>query len=135
MKTLSILFVLTLGLPSFARAQASTDLETAPNKDVPANEKVMDKELVRRAIKQSLPLVKKCYQDRTKTAPNTAGKIVVTLVIAKGGKVKSSNIKRSTLNDEVVEKCVLDQLNKQQFPEPPEGTTAVIDYPFVFESK
>jgi len=97
----------------------------------------IDKEAVRRRIKHNINLIRGCYvQELSKLdrggQRSFDGKIVLTWDIVAGGVAKNVRVKESTLNNRVVENCVAERLASIQFPDPPEGLTAEVSYPFVF---
>ncbi len=96
------------------------------------DEKVYDRESVRQIVKKSITKFKDCYDDGVKKNPSLEGKVVVEWVIAADGYVSAASIKLSTLNDDVVQKCVVDKIMVMKFPSPPVGTTASVSYPFFF---
>lgn len=60
------------------------------------------------------------------------GKLTVRFVIAKDGKVSSSQVKATTLPHGSVEACVVDRFTKLRFPEPKGGGIVIVAYPFIF---
>ena len=73
-----------------------------------------------------------CYKkgDTTKS-----GIVKVALAIGSDGKVAQAGVQESTLNQAVVEGCILDTLQGIQFPPPPSGDTVEASYPIEFKSK
>jgi hypothetical protein len=97
----------------------------------------IDKEAVRRRIKHNINLIRGCYVQELNKKDRAGqrafeGKIVLTWDIIGGGTAKNVRVKESSLNNKDVEKCVADRLASIQFPDPPEGLTAEVSYPFVF---
>lgn len=95
----------------------------------------IDREAVRRAIRAILNEIKNCYERRLQSNSNLSGKVVIRFVIGDQGRVRQASTKSSTLNDPTVESCVAARIRNQRFPDPPEGTVAEVDYPFVFDSQ
>jgi len=95
----------------------------------------IDREAVRRVIRSILSQIRSCYEKQLRLNPTLGGKIVVTFEIAERGQVTVSAPKTSTLPDPEVGRCVAARIQSQRFPEPPAGTIAVVDYPFVFDSQ
>ena len=95
----------------------------------------IDREAVRRVIRSILSQIRSCYEKRLRLNPTLGGKIVITFEIAEQGRVTASNPKSNTLADPEVGSCVAARIKAQRFPEPPAGTIAVVDYPFVFDSQ
>jgi outer membrane biosynthesis protein TonB len=95
-------------------------------------EGTIDREAVRRVIRSILSQIKSCYERQLRMKPNLEGKIVVQFEIMSQGRVRSAKTKSTALNDGAVESCVANLIKDQRFPEPPPGTIALVDYPFVF---
>jgi len=95
----------------------------------------IDREAVRRVIRSILTQIRACYEKQLRSNPTLSGKVVITFEIADQGRVTSSRPKSSTLSDPEVGRCVAARIQAQRFPEPPSGTIAVVDYPFVFDSQ
>lgn len=92
----------------------------------------IDREAVRRVIRSILNQIKSCYERRLRTNSGLEGKVVIRFVIEDQGRVRRAGTKSSTLNDRQVESCVAARIREQRFPDPPAGTIAEVDYPFVF---
>jgi hypothetical protein len=95
-------------------------------------EGTIDREAVRRVIRGILSQIKSCYERQLRMKPNLEGKIVIQFEIMSQGRVRTAKTKSSALNDGAVESCVANLIKDQRFPEPPPGTIALVDYPFVF---
>ena len=94
----------------------------------------VDKEAVRKVIHENLHAIKNCYINELKTHQNVRGKVLVEFEINDRGLIKSVQIKKTTLNNKPVEECVTSVIAKAHFPPSPEGKTAVITYPFLFDN-
>lgn len=92
----------------------------------------IDREAVRRVIRSILSQIKSCYERRLRSDSGLEGKVVIRFVIEEQGRVRRAETKSSTLNDREVESCVAMRIREQRFPDPPAGTIAEVDYPFVF---
>lgn len=92
----------------------------------------IDREAVRRVIRSILSQIKSCYERRLRNNSGLEGKVVIRFVIEEQGRVRRADTKSSTLNDRDVEACVAMRIREQRFPDPPAGTIAEVDYPFVF---
>lgn len=97
---------------------------------VPAAESV-DKEVIRRIIRQHIDEVKACYEPELAKQPLLGGRIMVELTIAPTGKVVSSTLLSSTMGNARVEGCTVQAVRGWEFPKPPGGGVAIISYPFV----
>ncbi len=95
-------------------------------------EGTIDREAVRRVIRSILNQIKGCYERQLSMKPGLEGKVVIQFEIMEQGRVRSSKTRSTTMNDAAVESCVAARIRDARFPEPPTGTIAVVDYPFVF---
>jgi outer membrane biosynthesis protein TonB len=92
----------------------------------------IDREAVRRVVRSKLNEIKNCYERALNTNKELEGKVVIRFIIEEQGRVKIANTKSTTLNNRQVEECVATRIKNAIFPEPPPGTVAEVDYPFVF---
>lgn len=90
----------------------------------------LDKEVIRRVIRQHLGEVKQCYEAQLKTSPNLAGRVMAHFTIGPDGKVTESSIQESSLGSPACEKCIADAVRGWEFPKP-RGGKVVVSYPFV----
>jgi len=95
-------------------------------------EGTIDKEAVRRVIRSILSQIKSCYERQLRVKSDLEGKVVIQFEIIDQGRVRVAKTKSTTMNDPTVESCVAGRIKSARFPEPPAGTIAVVDYPFVF---
>lgn len=95
----------------------------------------IDGEAVRRAIRSILSSIRACYERRLNLDRTLAGKVVIKFVIGEQGRVESSVVKSSSVNDPEVGRCVAARIQAQRFPEPPPGVVGEVSYPFVFDSQ
>ncbi len=95
-------------------------------------EGTIDREAVRRVIRSILNQIKSCYERQLRVNSALEGKVVIQFEIMEQGRVRLAKTKSTTMNDGAVESCVSSRIKEARFPEPPAGTIAVVDYPFVF---
>jgi TonB family protein len=95
-------------------------------------EGTIDREAVRRVIRSILNQIKSCYERELRVKKGLEGKVVIQFEIMEQGRVRSAKTKNSSMNSATVESCVAARIREARFPEPPAGTIAVVDYPFVF---
>lgn len=93
-----------------------------------------DKEGIRQEIIKNKSAIDECYQ-KNKQAPGqqSEGKIILNWVIEGDGKATSVKVKE-TFNVAVSD-CLVQSLESWQFPKPPQGVAAEVNYPFRFSSK
>lgn len=94
----------------------------------------VDKEAIRRKIKDHFPEVKECYSNSLKEKPELQGKVVVNFDVDDTGSVKNAKTDevKSTLKDEKFNSCLTEKMQAWKFPAPPKGQIANISYPFIF---
>ncbi len=94
---------------------------------------MLDRELIRRVIRNHLSELKACVQRELRARPNLTGRVVAHFVIAADGRVVSSLIAQSTLDHEPTEECIRRSVGRWLFPKPA-GGVVIVSYPFVFRS-
>lgn len=90
----------------------------------------LDKELVRRVVRQHLNEVRYCYEQALSRQPTLAGRVVVQFTIAPTGRVLVSALQSSSLEAPNVEACVVAATRRWEFPQPSGGGLVVVSYPF-----
>jgi TonB family protein len=93
----------------------------------------LDRELIRRIIRQHANQVRYCYEKQLQLDPSLQGKIVVGFVIGAEGNVTSATIEQSTLSSPAVGQCVVERVKTWIFPMPKGGIVKVA-YPFTFKN-
>jgi outer membrane biosynthesis protein TonB len=92
----------------------------------------IDKEAVRRVIRSILNQIKSCYERQLRTKSDLEGKIVINFDIQEQGRVSKAVPKEASPEMRQVAECVAARIREQRFPDPPKGSFASVDYPFVF---
>jgi len=93
----------------------------------------MNTDAVARTIRLGMAAITSCYQRALKRNPKAAGKISIRLSINTMGAVTRVSIESDSLGDPTVNSCIQGYANRWRFP-PPEGGTAEVSVPFVFQS-
>ena len=93
----------------------------------------LDKDLIRRTIRQHINEVKFCYEQQLTKKPDLDGRLLVKFVIGGTGLVLSSQVENSTLHEASVEQCVVTAVRRWSFPRPQGGGIVVVSYPFGFK--
>ena len=96
----------------------------------PHTQGMLDREIVRRIIRQHLNEVKYCYELQLPRHPSLAGRLSVQFTIASGGNVTASLLQSSTLANVAVENCIVQAVRRWEFPRRESGIT-IVSYPFV----
>ncbi len=89
---------------------------------------------IARVIRRHLPRFKHCYERELNANPHLSGKVAVQFTIAPTGRVARASASESTIDDDDVERCVVEVMESLHFPVPKGGGVAVVTYPFVFAS-
>jgi TonB family protein len=92
----------------------------------------LDKEIIRRVIRQHINEMKSCYEERLPARPDMSGRVSVKFTIAATGMVTESELAHSTMNEPTVEACLIKAVRRWQFPRPEGGGIVIVTYPFSF---
>ncbi|MGZ3721801.1 MAG: AgmX/PglI C-terminal domain-containing protein, partial [Bdellovibrionales bacterium] len=94
----------------------------------------LDKEAIARVIRSQLGQIRYCYERQLSANPDLYGKILVKFTIGAAGSVTAQTIGNTSLNNAMVEGCILRRIAGWQFPNPKGGTNVLVSYPFLFKS-
>jgi outer membrane biosynthesis protein TonB len=94
----------------------------------------LDREVIAAIIKENLGQIRYCYERQLSASPDLYGKVAVRFVIGSAGDVTSQQIGATTLNNAMVEGCILRRVARWKFPNPKGGTSVIVTYPFLFKS-
>jgi len=94
----------------------------------------LDKEAIARVIRSQLGQIRYCYERQLSANPDLYGKILVKFTIGAAGAVTAQSIGNTSLNNAMVEGCILRRIAGWQFPTPKGGTNVLVSYPFLFKS-
>jgi TonB family protein len=90
----------------------------------------LDKEIVRRVVRQHINEVRYCYEQSLVRRPTLAGRVVVQFTIAGTGRVVISALQSSSLGEPPVDACIVAAFRRWEFPQPRGGGIVVASYPF-----
>lgn len=93
----------------------------------------IDREAVAKTVNSHLQEVRACYERALLKEPSLAGKVVLEWTISTAGSVVTARTKTSTLRNQAVESCILQNLKSWRFP-PAKGGQVIVSYPFLFNS-
>ena len=127
------------GAPSYARSAPTGNLvhhASAPD-IVPGvatvkcgeNASCLDREIVRRIIRQHKNEVRYCYERGLAAKPELTGRVVTSFTIATTGRVLASAVTDSSLRDRDVESCIAAAVRRWEFPSTQQMAT--VSYPFM----
>ncbi|HEY0254378.1 MAG TPA: AgmX/PglI C-terminal domain-containing protein [Kofleriaceae bacterium] len=91
----------------------------------------LDKAVIRRYIKRSIPKFQACYTKQLAAKPKLAGTVKTQFFIDPTGKV--TTVKASGL-DPTVASCIGDVIKTIEFPKPKGGGGVQVNYPFTFQT-
>ncbi|MBQ9243556.1 MAG: AgmX/PglI C-terminal domain-containing protein [Proteobacteria bacterium] len=113
---------------------AVKDAAADANAAAKAAEKSLDKEVVKSVVTAHVADIQACYLDALSKNKDLAGKITMSWTV-KDGAVKSAEVVRNatTINDTVMETCIITKSNTWQFPN--SANEVRIEYPFDFSSE
>ncbi|MDB4966625.1 MAG: hypothetical protein JWN44_2314 [Myxococcales bacterium] len=122
--------------PATAKKPATSAGPPAPEKA--AIEGGLDKDTVRRVIRDTLGDLRACYDAALEDNEHLAGRIVVEMkVVTENGKgrVKEGEIVPNDSGDldaPKMQQCILEALSRAEFPPSVDGQPVIIRYPFAF---
>lgn len=116
-----------------ASASAPMKLTPEPADDIQVNNSTIDKEEIRRAIRESRRDFQKCFNGALKRKPTTSGKIEIEWDFNDKGAVSSASVRQNLTGDDEFGQCVKKQIEKLRFPAAPNGQVAHVIFPFVFD--
>ncbi len=95
----------------------------------------MDKEAIRRVIREHIREIRSCYERELQRSPDLYGKIVLEWDIEEEGRVSRVVTKSNALGNDNVANCIMARLKTWKFPDPPKDQVGRVVYPFVFSSQ
>lgn len=113
--------------------ESVTNVSQNQNKKTSLIMGAIDRKDIDLIVRENLVDFRNCYEYELKKNRNLVGRIVVNFTIDQDGSVPVAKINRSTMNNEIVEKCVVKVTKKLQFPAPRGGGIVIVNYPFVFK--
>lgn len=119
---------------SAGATEGSDENDTAPTG-------TLDKATIKKGIESIRPLVKVCYEESLEDFPDAAGRVTVGFrVIGEEGegRVELAELdqEKTTLFDERLHDCMMQQIGDATFDTPPEGGGVVnVTYPFSFATE
>ena len=95
----------------------------------------LDRWMVDTMIKKSFSRIRYCFERELVTQPELLGELEVKLELSPDGTVIHSSISRSTLGSSTIEKCLVQQLNKVDFPNSLDHQRGVVRVPLALYSE
>jgi TonB family protein len=110
-------------------------LSGPPEPPVPAAARgSLDKEIIDRVVRDHMQEVRACYEAQLRHDRKLGGAIRVMFTIGATGSVVASELEKSTMNNRLVNDCLVQAVRAWTFPPPEGGGVVVVNYPFVFAS-
>jgi TonB family protein len=94
----------------------------------------LDREVIRRVIRQHIGAVRRCYESALRHMPKLAGRVNVQFTIGPTGQVTNATVQSSTLGNTEVEGCIVAAARRFVFPKPAGGGIVMVTYPFVLRT-
>ena len=82
----------------------------------------MDKEAIRRVIRENLRTIRNCYEKELQRNPDLFGKVVIEWDINEGGKVTRAVVKSNGLANANVGNCIASHLKRLEVPRSARGS-------------
>lgn len=114
----NLLLIILLLISSFSMANSKNRVE---------------KDDIKIVIRNNKKLIRACYEKALINDPNLKGKIVARWTIDAEGSVIEANIQSSTIKNEDLSQCLLNEIKSWKFPKPPIGSEAEVVFPFIFK--
>lgn len=103
-----------------------------PGPNAPVRRATASKERIRAALAARESEVKACYQKSLGAGAEPAGRVVVTLIFNRDGRVIQAQVDEATVHDEQVEACITDHAYAWSMPKPTPAGVVTVSYPFSF---
>ncbi|MFH1808453.1 MAG: AgmX/PglI C-terminal domain-containing protein [Pseudomonadota bacterium] len=110
-----------------------SDRNVAISQGTPVIMGSLDKEIIRRVIKENIAQIRYCYERELARSPGLYGKIMVKFIIAGTGQVSNAQVIESTMKNPEVESCISNKVRGWRFPKPKGGGIVIVSYPFIFK--
>jgi hypothetical protein len=110
-----------------------TDRDVAVSAGKPIVLGSLDKEIIRRVVRENQAQIKYCYEKELTTTPGLFGKITMKWVITGTGTVSQAKVEQSDMKSKAVEDCIARKIQTWRFPKPKGGGIVIVTYPFVFK--
>jgi len=98
----------------------------------------IDKELIRKVIQEHASQIRYCYEQELQRDPKLEGKVSIRWVINADGRVQNAQVDggggATTLQNDRVQRCMMDRIASWEFPKPKGGGIAVITYPWILRA-
>jgi len=93
----------------------------------------LSRDEVGKVIHAKISEIRYCYESSMLRKPELEGKLVIDFVISNAGRVRTANVKETSVQDERLNECILKRLARWEFPKPKSGVEVAVSYPFIFK--
>jgi hypothetical protein len=91
----------------------------------------IDRAAVEREIRRHMGRIRYCYESRLLENPGLSGQLTFSWRVNSAGRVSGVSVRRGTLPDPAVARCISGVIRRMRFP-PPSGDSITISFPFAF---
>ena len=92
-----------------------------------------DADIVKSYIHKQLERLRWCHQMALQDDPEIQGRLVIRFAINSDGTTSKVKIRRATVRNTDLKRCVQTTIDTWRFPQTADDSTAVVTYPFVFK--
>ncbi len=96
----------------------------------------IDRELVRKVIRDHADQVRYCYEQQLTLNPKLSGKVKIRWQINADGRASNTVVEQgdTTLQNDDVARCIMSRIVTWEFPKPKGGGIAIVTYPWMLRS-
>lgn len=115
-------------------SQAASRTVIAIDERLPANAdpNALSPALIKATVQSQMARIRGCYQREFQRNPSLKGKIVVRFIIEEDGSVSGARLRETSMNNTVVEQCIIDEVAGMRFDKPQAGKVVPVSFPFNF---
>jgi hypothetical protein len=89
-------------------------------------------EAINDAVRAARDRLFDCYRERVREVPGLRGRVTIRWRVAQAGFVESAELVDSTIGDQVLEECLVEEARGLVFPAYDAWPSVVVTYPFIF---
>lgn len=102
----------------------------APLTEEASVESGLDRDQIAAVVQKNMGQIIYCYEMGLQGKPNLRGRLTAHWMINGQGRVNTSQIAHSSVDDSKVENCIANKIKGWKFPKPLGGVNVDVDYPF-----
>ncbi|MFH1561867.1 MAG: AgmX/PglI C-terminal domain-containing protein [Nitrospirota bacterium] len=92
----------------------------------------LTRDIIMKYVSRYIRQIRYCYEKELQKTPHLNGKIVIKWTITPDGKVKNPTLISSSMNNGIVEGCIMRTIKLIRFPQPKGGGDVTVKFPFIF---